>query len=551
MPRDSSKNAEEAGPRATDEANHRGGGEGGAADLHAGAADGDASMQRAQPSGDGALATGDTGEQVSPAQQTAATLQRLALSGDPAAQYSPEQMLFALGWNSANQQQQQQQQGRAGEREEALPRPVMSAAQNLGDIPRRGATGVGPPPQQQFMTQEQISGWGQEQEAYAQQQHLFGQQQNFAQQQHLFEQQQRDNMQRQAYAPPQQQQQQQQQWRREDFTQHNQQQQRREDFTQHHQHPYHGQPSGGAARGVSFPGLPPDARGVAQQQDGELARMQAALTAANARAAAADAENASLRARDAASEVGSEYGSVTPLPHTRGRLSGQHPDNRFENTRARPSMLTRNQERLMAVDKASTAEKQTVGAFHDACRRLENGGLATVEAIERYHEDGDGEPLVALLQDMYREFFAPTIVGEDGERSQRSLGGELEVRLDVASMPRSDRSAWSTALQLRSGEAVYSSPEVREMKEKLARKEIARAQSKVQGRRGHRGSSDDDEAARDGRDKSKDRVKTAEQQRKDRAAAERRRADAANAKGGPAGAKGGAPGAKGGGKPLA
>ena len=57
MLRDSSKNAEEAGPRATDEANHRGGGEGGAADLHAGAADGDASMQRAQPSGDGALAT--------------------------------------------------------------------------------------------------------------------------------------------------------------------------------------------------------------------------------------------------------------------------------------------------------------------------------------------------------------------------------------------------------------------------------------------------------------------------------------------------------------
>ncbi|KAJ1466324.1 hypothetical protein T484DRAFT_1861996, partial [Baffinella frigidus] len=236
--------------------------------------------------------------------------------------------------------------------------------------------------------------------------------------------------------------------------------------------------------------------------------MQAALTAANERAAAADAENASLRARDAASEVGSEYGS----------------------------------ERLMAVDKASTAEKQTVGAFHDACRRLENGGLATVEAIDRYHEDGDGDPLVVLLQDMYREFFAPTIVGEDGERAQRSLGGELEVRLDVASMPLIDRSAWSTALQLRSGEAVYSSPEVREMKEKFARKEIARAQSKVQGRRGRRGSSDDDEAGREVRDKSKEK-KMAEQQRKDKAAAEKRRADAANAKGGP-------PGAKGGGKPA-
>jgi hypothetical protein len=548
MPRDSSKNAEEAGPRATDDANHRGGGEGGAADLHAGAADGDASMQRAQPSGDGALATGDTGGQVSPAPQTAAPLQQLALGGDTEPQWTPEQMLFALGWNSANQQQQQQQQGRAGEREEALPRPVMSAAQNLGDLPHGGATGVGPPPHQQFMSPEQIRVMGQEQEAYAQQQHMYEQQQRFAQQQQWL-------VQRGGYGPPppqQQQQQQQQQWR-EDFTQQQQQQQqqpRREDFAQHHQHPYHGQPSGGGTRGVSFPGLPPDARGVAPQ-DGEMARMQAALTAANERAAAADAENASLRARDAASEVGSEYGSVAPLPHTRGRLAVQHPDNRFENTRARPCMLTRNQERLMAVDKASTAEKQTVGAFHDACRRLENGGLATVEAIDRYHEDGDGDPLVVLLQDMYREFFAPTIVGEDGERAQRSLGGELEVRLDVASMPRSDRSAWSTALQLRSGEAVYSSPEVREMKEKFARKEIARAQSKVQGRRGRRNSSDDDEAGREVRDKSKDK-KAAEQQRvRDKAAAEKRRADAANAKGGPPGAKGGPPGAKGGGKPLA
>jgi hypothetical protein len=98
---------------------------------------------------------------------------------------------------------------------------------------------------------------------------------------------------------------------------------------------------------------------------------------------------------------------------------------------------------------------------------------------------------------------------------------------------------------------VYSSPEVREMKEKFARKEIARAQSKVQGRRGRRNSSDDDEAGREVRDKSKDK-KAAEQQRvRDKAAAEKRRADAANAKGGPPGAKGGPPGAKGGGKPLA
>ncbi|KAJ1467932.1 hypothetical protein T484DRAFT_1921034 [Baffinella frigidus] len=65
--------------------------------LHAGAADGDASMRRAQPSGDGALAAGETGEQVSHAQQTAGSLQRLALSGDPAAHFSQEQMLFAFG----------------------------------------------------------------------------------------------------------------------------------------------------------------------------------------------------------------------------------------------------------------------------------------------------------------------------------------------------------------------------------------------------------------------------------------------------------------------
>ena len=108
----------------------------------------------------------------------------------------------------------------------------------------------------------------------------------------------------------------------------------------------------------------------------------------------------------------------------------------------------------MAVDKASTAEKQTVGTLHDFCRKLESGGLATAQATEQYQVDGAGGALVDLLSDMYREFFAPTVRGEDGERTFRSLSGELEVRPDVASMPRGERSAWSTALQLRSGEAV-------------------------------------------------------------------------------------------------
>ena len=46
VPHESSTDAEEAGRRATADANHRGGGEGGTADLHAGAADGDAPVRR-------------------------------------------------------------------------------------------------------------------------------------------------------------------------------------------------------------------------------------------------------------------------------------------------------------------------------------------------------------------------------------------------------------------------------------------------------------------------------------------------------------------------
>ena len=101
--------AEEVGRKADADANHRGGGEGGSADLHASAADGDALMRRAEPSGNGAPATGDTGEQVSPAQNAATAFQHFASGGATAAQFMREHMLMAISAYQAMQQQQQQQ----------------------------------------------------------------------------------------------------------------------------------------------------------------------------------------------------------------------------------------------------------------------------------------------------------------------------------------------------------------------------------------------------------------------------------------------------------
>ena len=72
MSEDASNDA--AVPRGTDDAHHRGGGEGGVAVLNAGTAEGDASQRIAQPSGDGGPSTGDSGERVSPVLNSGAAL---------------------------------------------------------------------------------------------------------------------------------------------------------------------------------------------------------------------------------------------------------------------------------------------------------------------------------------------------------------------------------------------------------------------------------------------------------------------------------------------
>ena len=79
----------------TDDAQHRGGGEGGVAVLHAGVAEGDASQRIAQPLGDGVPPTGASGEQVPPVLNSGAALQDSGWGG-PLSHLAPQQ-LTAMG----------------------------------------------------------------------------------------------------------------------------------------------------------------------------------------------------------------------------------------------------------------------------------------------------------------------------------------------------------------------------------------------------------------------------------------------------------------------